>query len=79
MPNNIIKANGEYLTNTFTGANGTWTLVGTENKGSKPMECKDEFRNVTTGKRMTVTRLSVYNMAEAQSINIVTTEKKRNK
>ena len=75
--NNIIKANGEYLTNTFTGDNGTWLLVGTESKSSKPMECKDEFRNVTTGKRITVPRLSVYNMAELGSIKLVTYTKSR--
>lgn len=77
--NNILKPNGEYITTSFTGANGTWQLVGTESRGNTPMQCKDEFRNISTGKRMTVTRLSVYSMAESGSINIVTPEKKRNK
>jgi len=68
--NNIIKPNGEYITTTFTGKSGTWVLIGSECKGRTAMECQDEFKNVKTGERMTLTRLAVYEQAELSNISV---------
>ncbi|WP_316743748.1 hypothetical protein [Pedobacter antarcticus] len=66
--NKIIKQTGEYLSNKFTGENGTWELVATESNNSKAIDCIDEFKNIKTGQRLTTSREKVLLMAEAGTI-----------
>lgn len=55
--NLIITQKGEYLSNSFTGKNGTWDLVGTaapDNDRDNATKCKDHFVNKITNERLTV-------------------------
>lgn len=80
MANDIIKANGEYLTDRFNYNGYKWVLIGIDcPAGCKTIQCKDEFKNMQTGKLKVIIRQTIYDQAEAGSINIVTPEKKRNK
>lgn len=81
MPNKIIDQTGAYLSEYFTGDNGTWRLVGSESSGDTEYSKKpkqwyestiastiDEFVNIKTGERIETTRIKVYNKAESGAI-----------
>ena len=82
MPNLIIDQSGMYTSTTFTGENGSWSLVGSESSGDSPYSKKkstswlqtsianivDEFLNIKTGERLITTRGKVYKAAESGAI-----------
>lgn len=83
MPNQIIDNDGAYLSTTFSGANGTWLLVGSESSGDSAYSKKpiswmatsvaqtiDEFKNTSSGERMTTTRIKVYKAAQSGAIHL---------
>jgi len=76
--NQIIKHNGEYLTNYFTGTQGTWDIIATESGTGGVMTCTDTFKSRNTGELMPVSREKIYKWAESGAITLDTVKKKPN-
>ena len=66
--NKIVTSKGEYLTNKFTGVNGTWKLIGSNCSVNKPMKCIDTFKNDITNEYVSIVREKVFEFADKGSI-----------
>jgi hypothetical protein len=66
-----MTSQGEYISTSFTGSNGTWHLIGTESPSpeSKPLDSLDTFSN-GQGKFNTITRRKVAQLYQEKKIFI---------
>lgn len=60
----IIDNTYTYIRTTFTGSNGTWTLVGTDGTAYLAKDAIDTFRNIKTGEYKEVVRCKVKEMQD---------------
>lgn len=66
----LITRQGEYLSTTFKGANGSWLLVGSESTSDKKNTILDTLDTFTDGKgnHLTVKRSQIRSMFQDKKI-----------
>lgn len=69
---NLIDASGGYVYRSFTGSNGTWTIVGTRTQvnHSNPLLCMDTFKS-DKGNQVEMKREEVMHLANQGKIKPV--------